>query len=383
MQISSLGNLPIDKFLSEYWQKKPLLIRNALENFESPIQADELAGLACEEQVESRIIFNQDNNWQLNHGPFEENYFSSLPASNWTLLVQAVDHWSSKAAHFLQQFKFIPSWRIDDLMVSYATQGGGVGPHFDQYDVFLVQSKGQRQWEVGDVCDESTELIKDAPVSIISHFQAKETWVLNPGDILYVPPGFAHNGTAVSDDCITCSVGFRAPSHSEILREFTDHIGESLSETLRYEDQNLEAQAHSGEISTQTINKIQNILKNYSEDKQLITEWFGKYASTPKYREAHEPLNDRYSMDQLTAYLKSDKPLIKNESSRFAFINNEPSHYLFIDGNCVDSHKASNALIEQLCDNNEIRLNDFPNNETNLELLLTLVNMGSLYLVEK
>ena len=168
MQTTPLGKFPIDKFLSEYWQKKPLLIRNALPDVTSPVSADVLAGLACEEEVESRIVIQNKtaNKWELKHGPFSEETFSTLPSTHWTLLVQAVDHWMPQAAKFLELFTFIPRWRIDDLMMSYASDGGSVGPHYDNYDVFLVQTNGKRKWEVGEQYDENSPLIQNLPVSI-------------------------------------------------------------------------------------------------------------------------------------------------------------------------------------------------------------------------
>ncbi len=382
MQLESLGTMPISTFLKEYWQKKPLLIRNALSNFTSPIAADELAGLACEEHVESRIISNNHKNWKLEIGPFEESHFSTLPASNWTLLVQAVDHWSPKAAEFLQQFNFIPSWRIDDLMVSYATKNGGVGPHFDQYDVFLVQSHGQRKWEVGSIYDDTAKLVEDIPVSILSDFEIEESWIVNPGDIIYIPPGYGHNGIALSDDCITCSVGFRAPSHNEILREFTDYIGVELSETLRYEDSDLTIQTHPSEINAAAIDKFQTILSTYINDKNLISEWLGQYLSTSKYPEQHANNIENYSLDTITTHLSLNKKLIKNESSRFCFIENQATHKLFVDGARMETHNVPNKLIELLCDNNNFELVSISLNSESLQLLLKLINMGSLYFSE-
>jgi len=231
-----LGDISLDLFLEQYWQKKPLLIRNALPNISSPISADELAGLACEDSIEARLIINQEDNWTLKHGPFDENAFADLPDSHWTLLVQAVDHYVPAASKLLEQFDFIPRWRIDDLMMSYAPKGGGVGPHFDNYDVFLVQTQGQRLWQIGGHYSDNSPIESGIPVKIVKNFTVEESWVLNPGDILYVPPGVGHNGIAQSDDCMTCSIGFYAPSHSEILREYSDYIGAKLSDSSSFSD---------------------------------------------------------------------------------------------------------------------------------------------------
>lgn len=391
MQKNPLGDFPIDKFLSEYWQKKPLLLRNALPGVTSPVSAEVLAGLACEKEVESRIIIQhqKDNKWDLLHGPFSEEAFTKLPASHWTLLVQAVDHWMPEAAKFLDQFNFIPRWRIDDLMMSYANDGGGVGPHFDNYDVFLVQTDGKRKWEIGNHCDKNTELLENLPLSILRNFNAQESWILEPGDILYVPPGFSHNGTAQGDHCITCSVGFRAPSHSEILREYTDHVSEHLDDTLRYKDPEAIHQNSPGEITTETIDELQNILRKYTEDKELISDWFGHYITTQKYSNdtdsvTMESSSESFSKEDVEKYLSSEKVLFRNESSRFAFQHRNEYIYLYVDGECVDNSTDSDTdkmnCIKALCENIEVSNSSFPPTEDILNLLARLLSSGALYL---
>lgn len=383
-----LNGMPLETFLSEYWQKKPLLMRNALPNISSPVSADALAGLACEEGVESRIIIQREAEkvWELKHGPFDEEIFSTLPTSHWTLLVQAVDHWVPAAAKFLDLFTFIPRWRIDDLMMSYASNGGGVGPHYDNYDVFLVQTCGKRKWEVGGFYDENAQLRENLPVTILSEFEARETWLLEPGDILYVPPGLGHNGIAEGDNCVTCSIGFRAPSHSEILSEYTDYLGESLNETLRYEDPDLIAQNNAGEISAQTLEKVQNILRKYTEDKESISDWFGHYITTPKYQQKNdlelEETDASYDIEDLNKHLAAGGSLLRNESSRFAFRVKNNKTVLFVDGFCFDNLTYVDELIETLCVKIELNDEEFSRTEDNLNLLLQLLQRGALYLEE-
>ena len=385
--------MPLSRFLSEYWQKKPLLIRNAMQNVASPVAADVLAGLACEEEVESRIVIqNQSTNqWELKHGPFSEKTFSTAPSSHWTLLVQAVDHWIPEAAEFLALFTFIPRWRIDDLMMSYANNGGGVGPHFDNYDVFLVQTNGKRKWEIGEKYDENSSLIENLPVSILSDFKAVDSWLLEPGDILYVPPGYGHNGIAVGDECVTCSVGFRAPSHSEILRDYTDHVSDAISDSLRYNDANLIAQLNTGEISKQALDKVQTILRQYIEDADSVSDWFASYMTTPKYSQAHDlspnesddTSNNLYSLESVTKHLASGGQLIRNESSRFAYISKAGGHDLYVDGKFISSANDANQLIETLCA--EINFNNemFSHTDNNMSLLLDLLQRGALYISEE
>jgi 50S ribosomal protein L16 3-hydroxylase len=388
MKPTPLGDMPLKTFLSEYWQKKPLLIRKALPDITPPIAADVLAGLACEEGVESRLVIQGENeqDWKLKHGPFNDEIFSSLPDSHWTLLVQAVDHWVPEAGHLLNLFDFIPRWRIDDLMISYASNGGGVGPHFDNYDVFLIQTTGKRKWEIGSSYDETAPLRQNMPVSILSEFETVETWVLEPGDILYVPPGIGHNGVAEGNDCMTCSVGFRAPSHSEILREYTDYIGENLSEALRYEDPDLIAQENTGEITAQTLKKIQRIMRKYTEDKESIRDWFGRYITTPKYQGANnlelEDIDGTYQINDLKIHLASGGLLVRNESSRFAFEVKNKKNILFVDGYCFDALDDSNELIETLCSKIELSDENFVQSDDNLNLLLLLLQRGAIYLAE-
>jgi 50S ribosomal protein L16 3-hydroxylase len=206
------------RFLTEYWQKKPLLLRNALPGFVSPLTPDELAGLALETDVESRLVLERGKRerWELRNGPFSAAQFKRLPKQRWTLLVQAVDHWVPPVRALFNHFAFLPAWRFDDIMVSYAVDKGGVGPHFDYYDVFLLQGLGQRRWRIGDRCDVSTPLRTDTQLRILKRFTTREEFVLEPGDLLYVPPGIAHWGTAVGE-CMTYSIGFRAPSEVELL----------------------------------------------------------------------------------------------------------------------------------------------------------------------
>ena len=378
-----LGSIGVESFLNEYWQKKPLLIRNALDDIKSPISADELAGLACEEDIESRLIINHSETWQLQHGPFNENTFSQLPPSHWTLLVQAVDHYVPAAGDLLALFEFIPRWRIDDLMVSYASTGGGVGPHFDNYDVFLVQTKGKRRWEIGGHYDDDAALEEGLPVKIIKDFTPEQSWILEAGDILYLPPGIGHNGISESDDCMTCSVGFQAPSHSELVREYADFIANELASSLRYQDTELSLQENSGAISQQALTEIENILRHYTQDSSAIHDWFARYITMPKYHQLNElelPQSDQSnSTDELMRQLNNNHCLQRNESSRFAFLTHV-KHQLFVDGHLIPTNPSNDDLIELICQQRRISVTEFKPTDDNLDLLLQLINRGALYL---
>lgn len=377
-----LGDLSLETFLAEYWQKKPLLVRNALPNVKPPIAADELAGLACEEEVESRLIIHDAENdqWDLTHGPFAEAKFSDLPKTHWTLLVQAVDHWVPAAAEFLSQFYFIPSWRVDDLMISYSGDKGGVGPHYDNYDVFLVQVSGRRQWDVGGLYDESSPRRPDAPVKILTEWEPEQSWVLEPGDMLYVPPRVGHSGVAVGEDCMTCSVGFRAPAHRDILLDYPEYIGEQLSEDIRYADPNLVAQSNPGQITSEAVQNVQKILTQYVEDRNSLAQWFGRYMTSPKYQDEETTLEE-HRLDDVRQHLAAGGTLIRNEGSRFAFQEHEKNLWLFVDGRQYTCSESVVDLVKTLCV--ERTFSDFcGESEEHDSLVLDLLNHGSLYLSE-
>jgi 50S ribosomal protein L16 3-hydroxylase len=377
-----LGDLSLDTFLAEYWQKKPLLIRQALPEITPPIGADELAGLACEEEVESRLIIHDSENdqWNLTNGPFSESIFSDLPKTHWSLLVQAVDHWVPAAADFLSLFYFIPSWRVDDLMISYSGDKGGVGPHYDNYDVFLVQVSGRRQWEVGGLYDESSALRPDTPVKILTEWEPEQSWLLEPGDMLYVPPRVGHRGVAVGDDCMTCSVGFRAPAHRDILLDYPEYIAEQLSEDIRYTDLNLVSQSNPGQITSEAVLNVQKILTQYIDDQDRLAQWFGRYMTSPKYPD-DETMLEEYCLDDVHQHFSAGGALIRNERSRFAFQEQDKNLWLFVDGRQYKCSESVADFVKTLCA--ERTFSDFcGQSEEHNSLILDLLNRGSLYLSE-
>jgi 50S ribosomal protein L16 3-hydroxylase len=380
MKTVPLGDISLKTFLADYWQKKPLLIRQALPGIKPPIAADELAGLACEEEVESRLIIHDAGNeqWHLTHGPFVDATFSDLPTTHWTLLVQAVDHWVPAAADFLAQFYFIPSWRVDDLMISYSGDKGGVGPHYDNYDVFLVQVSGRRQWEVGGFYDESSPRRPDTPVKILTEWEPEHCWVLEPGDLLYVPPRVGHSGIAVGEDCMTCSVGFRAPSHRDILLDFPEYIGEQLSEEVRYADPDLAPQSNPGQIAPEAVKKVQKILTQYVEDHDGLAQWFGRYMTSPKYAD-DETAGETYALEDVHQHLASGGTLIRNEGSRFAFQEQGENLWLFVDGRQYTCSELMADLVKTLCAERTFS-NFCGQSQEHDSLILDLLKYGSLYL---
>ena len=284
--LTLLGEISIDTFLKEYWHKKPLLIRGAIPNFEGFLTPNELAGLACEEDVQSRLVSYQKKQWKLEQGPFPEKRFAKLPERDWTLLVQSVNHHMQEGNDLLQQFNFIPHARLDDLMVSYAPDGGGVGPHFDSYDVFLLQGCGQRLWRMSEQKDLS--LVAGAPLRILQNFHSEQEWILSAGDMLYLPPHVAHWGIAIGD-CMTYSIGFRAPSAQELSGEFLNYLQMRRELSGRYSDPDLTVQSHPAEISAGMIKKVDSILDGLKWNEEDVARFLGQYLSEPKSHVVFEP----------------------------------------------------------------------------------------------
>lgn len=274
-----LGGLSPTRFLREVWHKQPLLIRNAVPGFAGLLSPDEMLHLAARDDVESRLVQGSGSGWQLSHGPFRTNHFRRLPKTAWTLLVQSLNHVLPEADALLAQFSFIPHARLDDLMASYAVPGGSVGPHFDSYDVFLLQGQGHRRWQLSRQTD--LALLDDAPLKILRHFEAADEWVLGPGDMLYLPPHVAHYGVAV-DACMTYSIGFRAPTAEELAQGFLAHLQDTLTLEGRYADPDLRLQAHPGEISRAMLAQIGELIARIQWGRRDIAEFAGRYLSDPK-----------------------------------------------------------------------------------------------------
>ncbi|WP_415896273.1 JmjC domain-containing protein [Neptuniibacter sp. QD72_48] len=380
---SPFGDISIETFLAEYWQKKPLLIRNAFSNFEPPVTADELAGMALEEDVESRLIIQSPDgkDWSLKHGPLQEETFAELPDSHWTLLVQSVDHWIPEANELLEHFRFVPNWRLDDLMISYAADGGGVGPHYDNYDVFLIQASGTRRWEVGGIYGEDSPRRPDVPVMILPEWEPEHVWDLQPGDMLYVPPRVGHNGFAIGDDCMTYSVGFRAPSHQEMMSGFTDYLSDITKAEDRYSDSDLALQANPGEITDQALERVKSALKEYIDSPELLTHWFGQFMTEPKNPEHGADQVCEMDEEEIAELLLAGIPLCRSEGSRFAFNRLDDHFILFVDGKGCACSEGQVTLAESLCAN--LYHEQIEPTEENLQLLKALLLQGSIYFLDE
>ncbi|WP_017908119.1 ribosomal protein uL16 3-hydroxylase [Xanthomonas sp. SHU 199] len=287
--------MPAATFLRDYWHKRPLLIRNAFPNFVSPIEPGDLAGLACEEAALSRLIEHDRANdrWRVRSGPFQEHEFPGMPDHDWTLLVQDVDKWDPDIRALLEQFRFLPRWRVDDVMVSFAARGGSVGAHVDHYDVFLLQAHGHRRWQI----DASVALGRPAPptdfrddveLKLLRQFDPTHDWVLGPGDMLYLPPLVPHHGVA-EDACLTFSVGMRAPSSAELIADYLDTLIDGADEALRYHDEDLQAPADPYEIDAAAMGRVVEALNALRmNDPDKLGAWFGRFITT--YRAAGDIL---------------------------------------------------------------------------------------------
>ncbi len=283
--LTHLNGLTPAKFLRDYWQKKPLLIRNAFADFEAPLTQAEIIELAGREEAESRVITKLEGSksrWEMHQGPISKKLFGTLKNSAWTVLVQDTQHFSREAHELLQRFSFIPHARIDDLMVSYAVKGGGVGPHFDSYDVFLLQGAGERRWQISAQSDLS--LVPDVPLKILANFKPEQEWLLKAGDMLYLPPGYAHHGVAETD-CITWSIGFRAPGAAEITYDFLDFLRDELSPVGLYKDSDLAATEAPGGIDRDMQARLAQILAQATKaasEPDMMKRFAGRFFTEPK-----------------------------------------------------------------------------------------------------
>ena len=374
-----LGGLSPQQFMQRHWQKKPLLVRQAFPDFESPLSPDELAGLSLEDCVESRLIIEHGAQpWELRRGPFAEDSFSQLPERDWTLLVQAVDQFVPEVAELLEHFRFLPSWRIDDVMISYAAPGGGVGPHFDNYDVFLLQGHGHRRWRIGQMCDSDSALLDHPDLRILADFQQTDEWLLAPGDMLYLPPRLAHYGIA-EDDCMTYSVGFRAPSASEVLVHFTDFVAQFLPDEERYADADLQPGGEPQQIQADALQRLRGLLNQHLQDDRLLMAWFGQFMTEPRYPELLQ--GEDLQASQLQQALDEGAMLVRNPSARLAWAELGDELMLFASGQGRLLGGELRELLQLLCQAPALHADNLApwlQQEEAHTLLLELIKQGSL-----
>lgn len=374
-----LGGLTAREFLRDYWQKKPLLIRQAISDFENPVSPDELAGLSLEDEIEARLVIEHGQQpWELRRGPFTEDDFKALPERDWTLLVQAVDQFVPEVSELLEHFRFLPSWRIDDVMISYAAPGGGVGPHYDNYDVFLLQAHGQRRWKIGQMCDADSPILEHADLRILADFAETDEWVLEPGDMLYLPPRLAHFGIA-ENDCMTYSVGFRAPSAAEVLTHFTDFLGQFLTDEERYSDAGSIPCTDPHQIQRDALDRLKALLNEHMNDERLLLTWFGQFMTEPRYPEL--VAGPELEEDDLLSSLEDGAVLVRNPSARLAWSDVDDDLLLFASGQSRLLPGNLRELLKLICAADALHsdnLGQWLADDEGRNLLLELVKQGSL-----
>ena len=350
--------MPASEFLRDYWQKRPLLIRNAFPNFESPISPDDLGALSLEASALSRLILwnRQDDAWTVETGPLPDDRFDRVPDRDWTLLVQDVDKWDAEVRALIDAFPFLPRWRIDDVMISFAVEGGSVGAHIDQYDVFLLQGLGRRHWQIDANPDQPVDFRDDAPIKLLKSFKPSHEWTLGPGDMLYLPPGLGHHGVAL-DPCLTFSLGTRAPSQAELLEDFALEVASRLPETRRYADADLAAPMDAFEIDDAAMARVRAALGGLAEGlpagtnddgdpEALLERWFGRFITRYRASGDIQPSKKPPSRAEFDAVLSAGGVAQRHPFSRVAWRRRGRTGALwFVSGSDIEGLRAKDAAL--------------------------------------
>ncbi|WP_435954465.1 JmjC domain-containing protein [Dryocola sp. BD626] len=361
------------EFLEKYWQKQPVVLKNAFPGFIDPITPDELAGLAMEPEVDSRLVsHSEDGQWHASNGPFED--FDNLGETGWSLLAQAVNHWHEPSAELVRPFRVLPDWRLDDLMISFSVPGGGVGPHIDQYDVFIIQGMGSRRWRVGDklpmrqFCPHPALLHVDPFTPIIDED-------LEPGDILYIPPGFPHDGFT-HETALNYSVGFRGPNGRDLISSFADYALENDLGGEHYSDPDLTLRDHPGKVENYELDRLRDMMVEMLNQPEDFKNWFGRFATTPRHELDVAPAEPPYEQSEIVDALAQGDALLRLNGLRVLnvgesfFVNSEPLA------------TANVAAADALCRYASIgkaELGDAIHDEAFMAVLTDLVNQGYWY----
>jgi 50S ribosomal protein L16 3-hydroxylase len=340
-----LGGLTVNEFLRDYWQKKPLLIRQALPSFKGLLDPQQLVDLACAEDVQARLITQRHGKFSLQQAPFEPEDFAALGNTKWTVLVQGVNHHMPEAAALLKHFSFIPHARLDDLMVSYAPEGGGVGPHFDSYDVFLLQGQGHRRWQISSQTDHN--LIEGAPLRILRDFRVEQEWVLEAGDMLYLPPHYAHNGIA-EDDCMTYSIGFRTPAYQELAEQFLVYLQDRIEVGGMYADPDLKPQKHPSEINAAMLRQVEQAINQVRWNRKDIANFLGCYLSEPKLHIFFDAPERPLTPAKFRQAIQRDGVALDLKSQMLCFPG-----WIFMNGEAYQPDQRDYPLLRTLADERE------------------------------
>ena len=377
-----------ETFLRDYWQKQPLLMPAALPTQSFTLTPDELAGLACEPQFESRLILEDEEGlWEVRQGPFAEADFAALPESHWTLLVQDVDKYVSDTVSLIEAFDVVPDWRIDDVMISYATDRGGVGPHSDAYDVFLMQASGRRRWRISDRHYAESDLLPGIDQRILARFHTAQEWVLEPGDVLYLPPGVAHWGTA-EGPCMTYSLGFRAPSQQELASDWFQHLV-SLSDERRLDDpDDLRADSRA-QLTTGVFRRAAQLLNELPDTHSAdFRRWLGRYLTEPKVQFEIPARDPAWQHADLADCLQQGQTLRRHPFARIAWtVLDDAQVVLFMQGEDLTLPSLLQPMVRQIAERRLLEAEEIaPVIAATPEagaLLLRLVNDGILEVGEE
>ena len=383
MNIESVnwGELSPEIFLKQYWQKKPLLIKQAFTDFKDTISADELAGLAMEQEIESRIIsVNNQGDWQVDHGPFED--FSEYGDDNWTLLVQAVNNWSRPTHNLLSPFSFIPNWRIDDVMVSFSTPKGGVGAHLDQYDVFIIQGSGKRHWQVGAPDNTLTNLLPHADLKQVSPFTPVIDDITEPGDLLYIPPNHPHKGVSI-ENSVNFSIGFQAPSSQDLWSSFADNLIDNNLGEQRFSDPERPLPETSFTITQQDKQQLKAFMLQNLEQESFFEQFIGQYLTQGHHAlEILVPVEDIDESKLSDILSEPDISFMPVSGLKVAIINDKQAT-LFINGESFALESQTLALAEQLAQQKPLSTGEVKKLAVclkNIQLLTNVLNKGYWYI---
>lgn len=376
-----LGGITAEQFLAEYWQKKPLLVRNALPEIANILEPNDVMELALEEHVTARLIKQKDkdpNQWSVKSSPLIKGDFQKMPKL-WTLLVQAVDHYSFDLAELWKKFPFIPQWRRDDIMVSYAPKGGSVGKHFDFYDVFLVQGYGHRRWQLGQMCDANTEFVSGQPLKLLPEMQVDFDEVLAPGDLLYVPPGLSHYGVA-EDDCLTFSFGFRMPNMADMMDRVSDKFASNGFLKNPMLDIQRQHSSDIGQISKAELDYLKAELLQRLQNSDELDDAIMSLMSEPKYPD-NIPEPNEIEADDLREILDTGYEILLEPASRLLYTEQDAELLFWANGEQVCISEEFTAQLKQIADGQALPFDQSFDHEEILEDLAQLMNDSILMLL--
>ena len=373
-------NFSMAEFVEQYWHKQPTIIKGGFKDFIDPISPEEIAGLSMEEEVDSRFVSNLDNKWSAEHGPFTEEKFGQLPQSHWQLIVQAANHWHQGAAQLAESFQQLPNWLFDDLMICYSAENGGVGPHIDQYDVFIIQGQGKRQWKVG-AKDEGQykETVQASALRQIEGFEPTIDQILEPGDILYIPPGFPHEGTTL-EPSMSYSIGYRSPKEQELISNFADFVLAHDMGDTHLHDPEFKTQGNFGQIRQSDLASLTKMLHSALEQPNTVSDFMGCLLSQSRHQldiVAPEPL---WNAEEVSNHLASQGEIYKVSGLK-ALYHEVEANVAYINGEVIRVEENDSALLTSLC-NDPVITSEQTVSPSGIALITDLVNKGYWFIEE-